>query len=45
MKAADVDRIHTAKSEEDQDLERGGNMLEVLYWSSLSPRGNENLEK
>jgi hypothetical protein len=42
MKAAGLDRIHTPKSQENQDLERGGNMLEVLYWSSLSPRGNEN---
>jgi hypothetical protein len=45
MKAAGLDPIHTPKSEEDQDLERGRNMLEVLYWSRLSPRGNENLEK
>jgi hypothetical protein len=32
MKAADLDQIHTPESKEDQDLELGGNMLEVLYW-------------
>jgi hypothetical protein len=45
MKAAGLDRIQTPKSQENQDLERGGNMLEGSYWSSLSPTGIENLEK
>jgi len=37
MKAADRDQIHTPRSQQNQDLERRGNMLEVL-----NPGGNEN---